>query len=150
LASHEIPVVAPLVHNVQSLHIYNGFCFAAFLSVGGQEFEVDNLDHVEWMGRFIGRIHAVSKSSNFVYRPSINVDEHLRIPLHVLQNSSFIPSDLHQSFFTILQQVADLALSLYVSTNNIRLQGDCHPGNILWRNGPTYVDLDDCNSETAI
>ncbi len=28
-------------------------------------------------------------------------------------------------------------------TENIRLHGDCHPGNILWRDGPMFVDLDD-------
>jgi Ser/Thr protein kinase RdoA (MazF antagonist) len=54
------------------------------------------------------------------------------------------------SFFAILQQVVDLTLSLYSSTNNIRLHGDCHPGNILWRDGPTFVDLDDCRSGPAV
>lgn len=150
LASHEIPVVAPLVNNKQSLHVYDDFYFALFPSVGGRQFEVDNLNQVEWMGRFIGRIHAVAKSANFVHRPIISVDDYLITPLQELQNSPLIPSGLHQAFFTILQQVADLALSLYTSTNNIRLHGDCHPGNILWRDGPTFVDLDDCRSGPAI
>ena len=150
LASHEIPVVAPLVINKQSLHVYNDFYFALFPSVGGRQFEVDNLNQVEWMGRFIGRIHAVSKSADFVHRPIISVNEYLITPLQELQNSPLIPSSLHQAFFTILQQVVDLALPLYTSTNNIRLHGDCHPGNILWRDGPTFVDLDDCRSGPAI
>jgi Ser/Thr protein kinase RdoA (MazF antagonist) len=150
LASHEIPVVAPLVNNKQSLHVYDDFYFALFPSVGGRQFEVDDLNQVEWMGRFIGRIHAVAKSANFVHRPIISVDDYLITPLQELQNSPLIPSGLHQAFFTILQQVADLALSLYTSTNNIRLHGDCHPGNILWRDGPTFVDLDDCRSGPAI
>lgn len=150
LASHEIPVVAPLVINKQSLHVYDDFYFALFPSVGGRQFEVDNLNQVEWMGRFIGRIHAVAKRTNFVHRPTINIDDYLITPLQELQNSPLIPSGLHQAFFTILQQVADLALSLYISTNNIRLHGDCHPGNILWRDGPTFVDLDDCRSGPAI
>ena len=150
LASHEIPVVAPLVFNGQSLHVYNDFCFALFPSVGGRQFEVDNLEHVEWMGRFIGRIHSVSKRANFVHRRCISVDEYLVTPLQELQNSSLIPSGLQQAFFTILQQVVDLALPLYTSTNNIRLHGDCHPGNILWRDGPTFVDLDDCRTGPAI
>ncbi|GAC21611.1 serine/threonine protein kinase [Paraglaciecola arctica] len=150
LASHEIPVVAPLVYNKQSLHLYNDYCFALFPSVGGRQFEVDNLNQVEWMGRFIGRIHAVAKSADFAYRPTISVDEYLVKPLQELQNSPLIPSGLQQAFFTILQQVVDLALSLYQSTNNIRLHGDCHPGNILWRDGPTFVDLDDCRSGPAI
>lgn len=150
LASHEIPVVAPLIFNQQSLHTFNDFSFALFPSVGGRQFEVDNLNQVEWMGRFIGRIHAVAKSADFIHRPTINVEEFLVKPLQVLQNSPLIPEGLQQAFFTILQQVVDLALSLYVSTHNIRLHGDCHPGNILWRDGPTFVDLDDCRSGPAI
>jgi Ser/Thr protein kinase RdoA (MazF antagonist) len=34
---------------------------------------------------------------------------------------------------------------------NIRLHGDCHPGNILWTDdGPHFVDLDDCRTGPAI
>lgn len=32
----------------------------------------------------------------------------------------------------------------------ISLHGDCHPGNILWRDGPLFVDLDDCRTGPAI
>jgi Ser/Thr protein kinase RdoA (MazF antagonist) len=102
------------------------------------------------MGRFIGRIHGVAKCANFVHRPTISVDEYLLTPLQEIQNSALIPSGLQQAFFTILQQVVDLALSLYIIANNIRLHGDCRPGNILWRDGPTFVDLDDCRSGPAI
>lgn len=150
LASHEIPVVAPLTNNGQSLHYYDEYHFALFPSVGGRQFEVDNLNQVEWMGRFIGRIHGIAQSANFDHRPTINVDEFLVKPLQTLLDSPLIPSSLHQSFFTILKQVVDLALTLYSSTNNIRLHGDCHPGNILWRDGPTFVDLDDCRGGPAI
>ncbi|WP_299082088.1 serine/threonine protein kinase [uncultured Paraglaciecola sp.] len=150
LASHEIPVVAPMRHNGQSLHSHEGFYFALFPSVGGRQFEVDNLDHLEWMGRFIGRIHAVAKSAKFIHRPTFSTQEHLLLPLQELQSSSLIPSSLHNPFFTILQQVVDLALSLYEGSANIRLHGDCHPGNILWRDGPTFVDLDDCRNGPAI
>ena len=150
LTTHEIPVVAPLVLNEQSLHQFQGFHFALFPSVGGRQFEVDNLDHLEWMGRFIGRIHKVAKSQVFAHRPTISTEEYLHNPLLTLQNSELIPTSLHQAFFTILEQVSDLAGSMYLNSNNIRLHGDCHPGNILWRDGPTFVDLDDCRSGPAI
>lgn len=150
LASHDIPVIAPLVNKKQSLHSYDNYYFALFPSVGGRQFEVDNLNQVEWMGRFIGRIHGIAKSADFIHRPTISVDEFLVQPLQTLENSPLIPVTLHKAFFTILQQVVDLALSLYASTNNIRLHGDCHPGNILWRDGPAFVDLDDCRGGPAI
>jgi Ser/Thr protein kinase RdoA (MazF antagonist) len=150
LAEHEIPVVPPIQYSGQSLHQYQGYYFALFNSVGGRQFEVDNLDHLEWMGRFIGRIHAVAKSKEFVYRPQMSIKEHLTTPLHELQNSSLIPCHLHDAFYTILEQVVEITRKQYTNSTNIRLHGDCHPGNILWRDGPTFVDLDDCRSGPAV
>ncbi|MGS2721673.1 serine/threonine protein kinase [Paraglaciecola aestuariivivens] len=150
LAAHEIPVVAPLKFQGQSLHSHQGFYFALFPSVGGRQFEVDNLDQVEWMGRFIGRIHAVAKSQNFVHRPSLNIQEHLLEPEQRLLTSQLIPTHLHTAFFTILKQVIELTQQKFSAHTSIRLHGDCHPGNILWRDGPTFVDLDDCRTGPAI
>ncbi|WP_158966374.1 serine/threonine protein kinase [Paraglaciecola sp. L3A3] len=150
LANHEIPVVPPIQYAGQSLHEYKGYYFAIFNSVGGRQFEVDNLDQLEWMGRFVGRMHAVAKSAKFKYRPEISINEHLVLPLQELQNSTLIPQGLHSPFFTILQQVTTLASEQFFNSQPIRLHGDCHPGNILWRDGPTFVDLDDCRSGPAI
>lgn len=152
LASHEIPVVAPLVINGKSLHQYNGFYFAVFPSVGGRQFEVDNLDQLEWMGRFIGRIHAVSKRSQFIQRPTLSIQEHLLDSIEQLKDSQLIPDYLHTSFFAILHPVVELTKKLYrvEDSDIIRLHGDCHPGNILWRDGPTFVDLDDCCNGPAM
>tara|TARA_R110002167_G_scaffold2771_2_gene13656 strand:- start:1876 stop:2850 length:975 start_codon:yes stop_codon:yes gene_type:complete len=152
LASHEIPVVAPLLSNGRTLHHYQGYYFALFPSVGGRQFEVDNLEQLEWMGRFIGRIHAVSKSAKFEHRPTLTVEEFLIEPLSQLKNNELIPDYLHSPFFAILEPVVKKASELYraTPTDNIRLHGDCHPGNILWRDGPTFVDLDDCRNGPAI
>ncbi|MEP4888422.1 MAG: serine/threonine protein kinase [Aliiglaciecola sp.] len=150
LHDHEIPVVAPLRTKSASLHSYQGFYFAIFPSVGGRQFEVDNLDQLEWMGRFIGRIHQVSKGQSFAYRPTFSIQEHLLEATATLHKTELIPSSLHTAFFTILEQVTALAASLYKPNSSIRLHGDCHPGNILWRDGPTFVDLDDCRMGPAI
>lgn len=150
LQDHEIPVVAPMKINGQTLHSHQGFYFAIFPSVGGRQFEVDNLDQLEWMGRFIGRIHQVAKGKPFKVRPTFSVQEHLLDSVATLQQTQLIPTSLHTAFFTILQQVVDLAAQRYLPKACIRLHGDCHPGNILWRDGPTFVDLDDCRTGPAI
>ena len=56
LAENEIPIAAPLLINGETLHHHGGYRFTLFPSVGGRQFENDNLDQLEWMGRFIGRI----------------------------------------------------------------------------------------------
>lgn len=150
LAHHEIPVVASIIYDGQTLHHHQGYHFTIYPSVGGRQFEVDNLDQLEWMGRFIGRIHAVAKTSSFIYRPTFNVQEHLIDPIAILEQHQIVPMQLEKPFFVILNQVVELAKQQYLPGNTIRLHGDCHPGNILWRDGPTFVDLDDCRTGPAI
>jgi len=74
------------------------FSFVLFPSISGRQFEIDNLEHIKWMGRFIGRISAVSRSHHFKHRPTMDTKEHLLIPSQELQDSSLIPSGLHTAF----------------------------------------------------
>ena len=75
LADLEIPVVAPLVFNQQTLHHYKSFRFALYPQRGGRTAELDNSEHLEWIGRFLGRIHLAGASKSFEHRPDITVAE---------------------------------------------------------------------------
>lgn len=150
LAAQEIPIVAPLAVGGETLHQYQGFWFTLYPSVGGRQFEVDNLDQLEWMGRFIGRIHRVAQHKPFAYRRAFSADEYLVQPVQQLKDSGRVPPHLHDAFFTILEQVCEQAASDFTEHDAIRLHGDCHPGNILWRDGPSFVDLDDCRMGPAV
>ncbi len=147
----ELPLVAPLKKDGKSLFEHQGYYFAVFPCRGGRIFEVDNLDQLEWMGRFIGRIHAVSSLEPFQHRPSFNVNEMLYQARDIIAESSFVPQALQIPFFTVLDQVIEIAAEQYQPEQQIRLHGDCHAGNILWRDeGPHFVDLDDCRTGPAI
>jgi Ser/Thr protein kinase RdoA (MazF antagonist) len=154
LAEQELPIVAPLKVDGQSLFEYQGYHFAVFPCRGGRIFEVDNLDQLEWMGRFIARIHAVSSQHDFKYRPSFNSNEMLLQARETILSSNYVPKSLLTPFVTILDQVIAIATEQYLPVKQmreIRLHGDCHAGNILWRDeGPHFVDLDDCRSGPAI
>ncbi|RDV28029.1 serine/threonine protein kinase [Alteromonas aestuariivivens] len=150
LAASEIPMVAPTVLHGTTLHEAKGYRFALFPSVGGRQFEIDNLDQLEWMGRFIGRIHRVAHSRPFEARPTLDINAYLTRPREILVNSSLLPAHLQTAFFAILDPLIKLTSELYHCTNPIRLHGDCHPGNILWRDGPMFVDLDDCRMGPAM
>ncbi|WP_286234321.1 serine/threonine protein kinase [Thalassotalea sediminis] len=151
LQAHELPIVAPLKVRGKSLFEHQGFHFALYPCRGGRIFEVDNLEQLEWMGRFVGRIHAVSAKHCFTSRPTISTDEFVIEAIETIKTSGYVPDSLHSPFFTILEQVAALCIEQYQATNLIRLHGDCHAGNILWRDeGPHFVDLDDCRMGPAI
>lgn len=151
LAERELPLVAPLEVNGESLFNYKGYFFAVYPCKGGRIFEVDNLDQLEWMGRFIGRIHAVAAQKKFTHRLTFSREEMLYQAHEIIAASNFVPTSLVTPFFTILDQVIKVAAEQYQPKNIIRLHGDCHAGNILWTDdGPHFVDLDDCRMGPAV
>jgi len=154
LAEHEIPVVAPATINGDTLHLYSGFYFTLFPCQGGRQFEVDNLDHLEWIGRFIGRIHSVGSVNKFKHRTAFNLENYLLQPQQLLNEYEGVPRYLRNTFNSDLSQLIDLAIEQFGdfdSQPTLRIHGDCHPGNILWTDaGPHFVDLDDSVNGPAI
>lgn len=154
LIDNDIPIAAPISIAGETLHHHQvdntDYRFALFPSVGGRQFENDNLDQLEWMGRFIGRIHRVAQAKPFAHRPSIDVASYLDEPRAILSKSTLLPEHLKTAFFAILDPVLNTTKAAYTTQSTLRLHGDCHPGNILWRDGPTFVDLDDCRMGPAI
>ncbi|NQZ81645.1 MAG: serine/threonine protein kinase [Colwellia sp.] len=151
LDKSELPFVAPIQIEGESLFSHKGYQFAVYPCRGGRIFEVDNLEQLEWMGRFIARIHAVAAQKTFVHRPTFSTAEMLYKAQNIIEKSGFVPSSLTLPFFTILEQVIEIAVKQYQPQQLIRLHGDCHAGNILWTDkGPHFVDLDDCRMGPAI
>lgn len=147
LTEHEIPVIAPLITNKQTLHFYNHYRFAVFPRRGGRALEVDNLAQLEWMGRFIGRLHAVGACKAYEHRPQLDIQTHGYTPYQYLINNQFIPDYLKPEYCktveTLLQLIQD-SFTKVGPIKYIRLHGDCHLGNVLWNDvGPHIVDLDD-------
>lgn len=155
LAEREIPVVAPLVDEAgRTLHEFEGFRFALFPRRAGRTPELDDPDTLEWMGRFIGRIHAVGAIRPFRHRPTLNIESFGDEPLHFLMEHGFIPRELEPAYRSVAEDVLAQVRQCYAQTpgiENIRLHGDCHAGNILWSEaGPHFVDFDDCRMGPAV
>lgn len=151
LAEAEVPVVAPIKHNGESLFEHQGYVFVLFPSVGGRQFEVDNLDQLDVMGRLIGRMHQVARSKAFEHRPTFSCEEYLHTAKVHLQKSNLVPMGISTAFYTILDLVIEQAQAQYKNVQGIRLHGDCHAGNILWAGEALmFVDLDDARQGPAI
>ncbi len=160
LAEAEIPVVAPSACGGRTLHHAEGFAFAVFPRRGGRAPELEDRDTLEWLGRFIGRIHAVGATRRFAHRPALDIASFGEEPRAFLLASGLLPPDLVAAW----KQAADLALEgvrhLYARAGavaSIRLHGDCHAGNVLWTpangnsaGGPHFVDLDDARMGPAV
>lgn len=154
LAAHELPVVAPL-RNVagESLFHYRNFSFALYPRQGGRAPEFDHLDHLQILGRMLGRIHAVGAQRKFVQRPVLDSQSFGHASVELLLER-FIPAEYRPSFQAIshdLLQGIDEVLAARPGLPMIRSHGDCHAGNILWRNdAPHFVDFDDARMAPAI
>lgn len=154
LAEREIPVVPPLAINNATLHHALGFRFAVFPKQGGRAPELDNPDTLEWMGRFLGRIHAVGALQPFTHRPTLDIKSFGEESRDYLLQNNFIPPDLLEPWQSIVAQALDgvrAAFDRAGDVTNIRLHGDCHGGNVLWTDaGPHFVDFDDSRMGPAI
>ncbi|MGJ0194206.1 serine/threonine protein kinase [Pantoea sp. RRHST58] len=151
LQADEVPVAAPLMLQGKTLHTHAGFMFTVFPSLGGRQYETDNDEHLEWVGRFLGRIHQTGRKQRFEHRPSMDLEEYLHQPRAELASNVLVPASLKAA---LLQAVDKLGVALqqrwHHSWQPLRLHGDCHPGNILWRDGPFFVDLDDARNGPAV
>jgi Ser/Thr protein kinase RdoA (MazF antagonist) len=155
LVERELPVVAPLtLGEGGTLRVFEGFRFAAYPRRGGRAPELDNPDTLEWMGRFIGRIHAVGALKPFEHRPALDLETFGEEPRGYLLSHGFIPIDLLDAWSSVVEQAlagVRRGFDRAGTVRTLRLHGDCHAGNVLWTDdGPHFVDFDDCRTGPAI
>jgi Ser/Thr protein kinase RdoA (MazF antagonist) len=148
LAAAELPVAAPLVLGSATLHHYRGFRLAAFPLCPGGAPELDQPGARELLGRTLARIHAVGARRRFAERVSLEGSAPAARARAVLLRSALLPDHMREACARIsaaLVQGIEAAFAQAAPVQSIRLHGDCHLGNILWRaSGPLFVDLDDC------
>ncbi len=155
LQEREIPVVAPLaLAGGKTLHAAEGFRFAVFPRRGGRAPELDKPDTLQWMGRFLGRIHAVGAVKPFRDRPALDIASFGVASRDYLLARGFLPNDLVAAWQSIADQALNGVRRCYERAGQVaslRLHGDCHAGNVLWTDdGPHFVDFDDCRMGPAV
>lgn len=168
LVEADIPVVPPIAlpRNTSSSLVvslaeenaentlleYKGFRFSLYQRKGGRAPELDDMDCLLMLGRLVGRIHAVGALKDFKYRPAINVKNYAEDSFQFICEN-FIPKDLYTAYRTLGEDLIAHLKEVFAQTpaKQIRVHGDCHIGNILWRDeNPHFVDLDDCRMAPAI
>ncbi len=155
LADLEIPVVPPLALDGQTtLYTFDGFQFAVFERLAGRAPDLDNLDNLGVMGRFIGRVHAVGAQRKFAHRQELSVTRMASQSRDYLLAHDFIPQSLCPAYESLTRELIPRLEALFADNAGIRtlrLHGDCHPGNVLWRDEvPHFVDFDDTIMGPAI
>jgi Ser/Thr protein kinase RdoA (MazF antagonist) len=154
LVAAEVPVVAPMNRDGRTLFEHANFRFAVFPRQGGRWPELATEKDREWMGRFLGRIHAVGRRWQFQYRTELSIELLGEQPRAWLLDHDWIPEHLLPAYESVSEQLLDAIYTQFEALDEVttlRLHGDCHPGNVLWTDdGPHFVDLDDCLTGPAI
>jgi Ser/Thr protein kinase RdoA (MazF antagonist) len=171
LAAAEVPVVPPLVltdagsaaglalhGDPPTLACLGGHRFAVAERCAGREPELEAPGTLQRIGRFIGRLHAVGRRRPFVHRHHLDPARDGRRALALIIDGGFVPPDQLPTW----QPACEAALTRCVAAFDalaplatLRLHGDCHIGNVLWRqtgeaSGPHVVDLDDAMQGPAV
>ena len=154
LADAELPVVAPLAFEGHTLLRHEGFRYALSPRHGGRAPELEAPDQLQWMGRLIARMHVVGARAPFAHRGKLDRDTMVTQPMLAVLDSSLLPTSLHTNYRAAaarLDHAISARLAVVGAVPQLRLHGDCHPGNILWTDaGPHFVDLDDARSGPAV
>lgn len=154
LSEADLPVVAPLTINNETIFNFEGYRFSLYPRFGGYAPELDNTEHLLQLGRILAQLHNIGETHSFIDRPTITVEDFAIKPIHYLLENNFIPMDLETAYTTLTD---DLVTGINHCFNeagqykSLRLHGDCHQGNILTRDDNFYiVDFDDSRNGPAI
>jgi Ser/Thr protein kinase RdoA (MazF antagonist) len=157
LQQAEVPAVAPFAPGGRTLHTFAGFQFSVSPRRGGRAPELDDAQVLEWIGRYLARLHIVGAQSAFGVRPALDVHTFGEEPRDWLLAHDAIPLDVQGEWergceLALAQIRTAFDVAREADVKHLRLHGDCHPGNILWTPdaGPHFVDLDDARTGPAV
>jgi len=146
LAGEEIPVIAPLaLADGTTLGRLREMYFAVFPKKGGRNF--DEYKDEQWLelGRLIGRAHLVGARRPAAHRITMTPEQSTRTQLDYILAGNLIPPDLVTPFRAITDKLLGEITPLFKGTEQIRIHGDCHFSNLIYRPGESFylIDLDD-------
>ncbi len=145
LLDSDISVVAPIQIDGSTIFDFAGYHFAIFQRQGGHPPNLENKNDLEVLSRSIARIHAIGAKKPFAHREIFSIDRLGTASREFILNSDFLPPELIESYAATTQILLDCIEPTMIESQQIRIHGDCHMGNVLWRNDIShFVDFDDC------
>jgi Ser/Thr protein kinase RdoA (MazF antagonist) len=165
LAAEEVGVVPPLVLHAAAdgvrlhgdpptLACIGDHRFSVSTRCAGREPELDDPEVLRRIGSFIGRMHAVGRRRPFAHRHRLDLRADGERAIRVLLDGGFVTPAERPAWQTLAERslaAAAAAADALAPLATLRLHGDNHRGNVLWREGrPNVVDLDDAMQGPAV
>lgn len=155
LEEDELPVVAPhrLADGSTLLH-FQGHRLSVFPSIGGRAPALDQSDDLRRMGRLIARLHNVGAGRRFTHRRTLDPVAMSQHAIERVRTRGLLPPHLDASWDSLTEAILVRIRQRFEEggeSSILRIHGDCHPGNVIWRDdGPWLLDLDDACNGPAI
>jgi Ser/Thr protein kinase RdoA (MazF antagonist) len=170
LVRGEIPVAAPIELAVDANSPHAGavasagttlartttdatYRFGVTERLAGRAPELEDREVLRWLGRYIGRLHAVAATAPFAHRIALDVASYGEASRDFLLEQCLVSDDVAARWSSLADRALAICREAFddVAPGRIRLHGDCHPGNVLWSDaGPHFVDLDDAVTGPAV
>ena len=146
LKEQEVPVIAPLtLKNGETLGRHANMHFAVFPKCGGRSY--DEFTDEQWLelGRLLGRIHTVGAVRAPKDRITMVPDKSTADQVDFILRTGLIPPDLAEKYRKVTSCLINEISPLFNKTGLIRIHGDCHFANLIYRPGESFyvVDFDD-------
>ncbi len=134
------------------------FRFSVSERWAGRAPELEQPGTLAWIGRLLARMHLVGARDTFAHRRTLDGQTFGHRPRERLIELGFVDPEIDRGWISASAaalEAVDQAFERHGPPRHLRLHGDCHAGNVLWREegvgaGPHFVDLDDCCMGPAI
>ena len=142
----DVPVIAPLTDEEgNSLHQADGLYFSIFPKLGGRI--CDELNQEQWIevGRLLGRVHQVGSEYIAEHRITMSPSESAQANLQELLQSESLIREHRNEFEDVVQDLLSSISPLFDPDDFIRIHGDLHAQNLIYRPGEGFfmIDFDD-------
>lgn len=139
------PIIAPLQIQKQSVFEWKNMYVAIFPRAQGRNPDEILPKDFTTLGGYLARLHNVGARKQAKHRLTMGAEDFLYPAEDALQE--FVAPELQKRYFKAVDQIITYFQERYHPNKIIRLQGDCHKGNLI-HNGEdfVFVDFDDfCN-----
>ncbi|MCG8464661.1 MAG: serine/threonine protein kinase [Xanthomonadales bacterium] len=147
LVEEELSVVAPMAFDGVTLHHFKDHRFTLFPRQGGHAPELAHQPSLRHLGQVLARLHNVGSWQGFEHRPRLSTKLYGHEARAFIMQGQWLPPHMETVFADLTEHLLneiDSAWERAGGIKRLRVHGDCHPGNILWREETAhFVDLDD-------
>lgn len=149
----EIPVIPPLRdEDGHTLHELDNMFYAVFPKMGGRICDEPTTDQWLELGRLMGRTHVVGSQKEAEHRITQAPEESTYDQLQSILASGFLAREHQDRYEDITHSMLDLIEPLFDDHEFIRIHGDLHHQNLIYRPGESFflIDFDDMAMGVAV